>query len=315
MDTIDTVIEEQMNDEIIDGNNIVIEEKELDMWESNSSIGTTEPEDIDQSGGMKEEMPERQSSVLELIGNMERIKEANEHDKANKGMSPRGSASPRSGTVSPREGSISPNEGSVNQTQKAFEMSETIPEEPVVSVTSIVKNNKLVSEKQTFEKEEEQLSHDKRVMETQYVNVKIGCDDEEQPIESSNIDDMITINGQPVPHTTTIVLNGHISKIKDSPRMERDKGRERSESPRLKSCNLNTSRDYMPQTDIDTLETKITNNVEPLDISNPDDDSSDQRSDTGSVNTVDSVEKDELIKESPHTRRKGHIRPRGDRVS
>ncbi|XP_045189183.2 serine/threonine-protein kinase 10-like isoform X1 [Mercenaria mercenaria] len=297
LETIDTVIEEQMNEEFIEGKNIEIEEKDTEVAKQDSAIDTNESEDTDivKAGGEKEQMPKRLSSVSELVSNLEKMKEAHENEKAERSVSPRGSISPREGSVSPR--------------QKSFD--DSIPEETAtVSVTTVVKTDKLISEKQkSFDKEDEQLSRKKRELEIQSVKVKIADDNEAQPIESSNIDDIITINGQPVPHASTIVLNGHISKIKDSPRGEEDKVRARSESPRVE----NKNRDYVPQTDIDTLETKITNNVEPLDISNPDDDSSDQRSDTGSINTVDSVERDEVIKESPRNRHRGHIKPRGER--
>lgn len=322
LDTIDTVIEEQMNEEFIEGKNIEIEEKESDAAKSDSAIDTNEPEqdDVVKSSGEKEQVPKRLSSVSELVNNLEKMREANEQGVGEKSVSPRSSISPKEGSdsprgsVSPREGSVSPSprEGSVSPRQKSFD--ESIPEEPpAVSVTTVLKKDKDKSEKEkSLEKKNEQLSPEKREIEIQSVKVKIADDeDEAQPIESSNIDDIITINGQPVPQASTIVVNGHITKIKDSPRGEVEKVRERSESPRVG----NRSSDYVPQTDLDTLETKITNNVEPLDISNPDDDSSDQRSDTGSINTVDSVEKDEVIKESPRTRHRGHIKPRSDRVS
>lgn len=275
-EAIDTVVEEQMHEEFGEEKKIEIEE---------TTVGGSGDAEVVKADTDKEKMPKRQSSVSELISNLEKMKESNETEKAERSSSPRRSISPREGSVSPR--------------QKSFD--ESIPEEtPTVSVTTVVKKD----EHKPSTKEDEN-----RELEIQSVKVKISDDDEEaQPIESSNIDDVITINGQPVPHASTIVLNGHISKIKDSPRGEGEKARERSESPKRES-------NLVPQTDIDTLETKITNSIEPLDISNPDDDSSDQRSDTGSINTVDSVEKDEVIKESPRNRHRGHIKPRGDKVS
>jgi hypothetical protein len=274
-EAIDTVIEEQMKEEFVEGKDIEIE---------SSAVGESGDTEVVKGDEGKEKVQKRQSSVSELISNLEKMKESGEMERAERSASPRRSISPREGSVSPR--------------QKSFD--ESIPEEtPAVSVTTIVKKDDGKSSK----KEDE-----KRELEIQSVKVKIADDDEAQPIESSNIDDVITINGQPVPQASTIVLNGHISKIKDSPRGEGDKARERSESPKVES-------NFVPQTDIDTLETKIRNSVEPLDISNPDDDSSDQRSDTGSINTVDSVEKDEVIKDSPRNKRRGHMRPRGDRVS
>lgn len=169
---------------------------------------------------------------------------------------------------------------------------------------------------------------EEREMEIQSIKVRVSDDEEEvqqeenkdvkgeESIQSSNIDDVITINGHPVPAAATIIVNGHVTRIGEN--------KNRDKSPERKTTSANTivsgggdfNKGLVPQTDLDTLETKHSSAVEPLDISNPDDEESDQRSDTGSINTVDSVEKEEP-KESPRDRqrRAGHIRPRNNKQS
>ncbi|KAL4231906.1 hypothetical protein ACF0H5_009482 [Mactra antiquata] len=294
-ETIDNVIEEQMNEDNDDDTAGVNKgDTVIDEGEANYDS------EVVKSSTGKEPIPKRLSSVSELINNLEKMK-----DEEEKNVSPRGSVSPRSGTVSPKEGSISPRDRSV---------SPTIPEEPV----QVKDETNVVVVDSTKDKDDKQT--DKREIEIQSVKVNIRDDDEEedQPIQSSNIDDMITINGQPVPASSTIVVNGHVTRIADLPKSKKQtETRERSVSPHSgtnKSNNVAKSREYVPQTDIDTLETKITNNVEPLDISNQDDDMSDQRSDSGSINTVDSIDRDESVKDSPRRPRKGgHLKPRADR--
>lgn len=291
LDTIDTVIAEQGEEETED----------TFLAGSDSAINTTESksDDIAKEDKKKEGIPARQSSVSELVNNLEKMREAKENEDVDKR-----STSPRrrsSGSVtlseSSKEGSVSPRD----RKKVSIDEGKSIPEETKVSVTNVVKKD---SFKKAMGREDE-----KREMEVQSVKVKIDDDDE---VASSNIDDIITINGQPVPAASTIVLNGHISKIKDIPQNEVEWRRQRSESPSsVGSRGSSKARDLVPQTDLDTFETRITNSGEPLDISNPDDDSSDQRSDTGSINTVDSVDKEET-KQSPAPRK--HIRQKNDKV-
>lgn len=296
----------------------------------------------------KEAMPKRQTSVSDIIKGMEKLKEEQETEVVrDRSASPRsGSTSPRSPRSSSHSGAQSPKEGSVSprarREQAILETDETQASgEPKVSVTSVVKKSDSFNSTSTkgsssgveaesvSVKIEKEGGKAKREVEIQSVKVKI--DDDDEPIASSNIDDVITINGQPVPIANTIVLNGHITKIKDLPKGADGDSRatRRSESPRTVDNDIKSNRksqtpsdssrgssqarEFVPQTDLDTFETKMTNNVEPLDISNPDDDSSDQRSDTGSINTMDSLDREE--KESPRQRPKpAHIKPRSERV-
>lgn len=295
LETIDTVIEEQQMEE--ENEDIKGEASKG----SGSVIGASEVlSDVVREDKRKEEIPARQSSVSELVNNLEKIHEAKEMENVeNRSTSPR-----RGG------GSISPVDSPTEKKEVNLEEGGNT-EEAKVSVTSVVKTD-------SFKKATKQ--EEKRGLEVQSVKVKIS-DDDEGPIASSDIDDIITINGQPVPAASTVVLNGHITKMKDLPQTDTQWSRQRSESPHSTgsrgsrgSRGSSQTRGFVPQTDLDTFETKITNSNEPLDISNPDDDSSDQRSDTGSINTVDSVDKEE-VKPSPAHTRKAHIRQKNDKVN
>ena len=303
LDTIDTVINEQVEEE---GEEETSENNDAVEPVSDSAIETNESTDTDiiKEEKKKEKIPARQSSVSELVNNLEKMREAKEDDDEveDRSVSPRRRSSGDSLNLSEgsKEGSLSPRDRK--------KLPEPIPED-TVSVTNVVKKDNVA-------KTTSGGSEEKRELEVQSVKVKIS-DDDDSPIASSNIDDIITINGQPVPAASTIVLNGHISKIKDASRNDVDWNRQRSESPHSVSSKSSRgsskTRDMVPQTDLDTFETKIGNGGEPLDISNPDDDSSDQRSDTGSINTVDSVDKDDS-KQSPAPR-KTHLRQKNDKVS
>lgn len=293
LETIDTVIEEQQMEE---------ENEEVKGEASKGSDSAIEASevlsDVAREDKRKEEIPARQSSVSELVNNLEKIREAKEMENVeNRSTSPQRGGGSRSPGDSPME-------------KKEVNLEEGgNTEEAKVSVTSVVKTD-------SFKKATKQ-EQEKRGLEVQSVKVKIS-DDDEVPIASSNIDDIITINGQPVPAASTVVLNGHITKMKDLPQTDTQWSRQRSESPHSTgsrgSRGSSQTRGFVPQTDLDTFETKITNSNEPLDISNPDDDSSDQRSDTGSINTVDSVDKEEVKPPPAHTR-KGHIRQKNDKVN
>ncbi|KAK7109442.1 serine/threonine-protein kinase 10-like isoform X2 [Littorina saxatilis] len=148
-------------------------------------------------------------------------------------------------------------------------------------------------------------------LEVQEVKVKVTDEKGEEP-------KVITFGGKPVPETGVVIINGYAKSVNDSPAEEKKAaaGGDASAAKRQSA---------IPQTDLDTFETRITNqhgSTEDLDVSNPDDDVSDRKSDTGSVNTIDSVEKDqegEAGASAPATavvrRKKGNIRPRNESKS
>lgn len=112
-------------------------------------------------------------------------------------------------------------------------------------------------------------SKEKVEIEIQEVKVTLDDDDTEKPadLDSNKDNATITINGQPVPSSGMVVVNGYAMPVGDNQQME-------------------TSA-VIPQTDLDTFETKNVKDSKNRNISEMDDD---QRSDTGSVNTVDSTE-------------------------
>ncbi|KAL3863848.1 hypothetical protein ACJMK2_005576 [Sinanodonta woodiana] len=156
-------------------------------------------------------------------------------------------------------------------------------------------------------------------MEIQEVKVHVGDEEEEmsKPAKSDeHNDNIITINGQPVPAASVIVINGHVTKIQDSPKETRQERRSSITDIKKSNPQKRDSQEYIPQTDLDTFETKIANDIDILDVSNPDEDSSDQRSDTASVNTLDSVEKDDSRKaEDTERNKKRGIRNRNESKS
>ena len=246
-----------------------------------------------------EKLAGRQTSVSEIISNFEAAKDDSEKSVSPR-TSPRRSVSPKdvdsSRITSSEEKSISEEESALDE-----ETEVSNKEGDVVTISSVgdgrTDNTVTVS--------------NKREMEIQAIKVRI--DDDEEPVASTNIDDVITINGQPVPTASTVVINGHVTRIQNTPQRDVDKhrspvrevGKDHSSERSVSRENSNSplinrqkdyrkdSKGFIQQTDLDTFETKITNDVEPLEVSNPDDDSSDQRSDTGSVNTVDSIDKEE----------------------
>ncbi|XP_025095724.1 LOW QUALITY PROTEIN: serine/threonine-protein kinase 10-like [Pomacea canaliculata] len=135
-------------------------------------------------------------------------------------------------------------------------------------------------------------------LEVQEVKVQISADKEEEEQRK-----VITFGGKPVPETGVVVINGYATSICDSPTEEK------VPVSGVKQLDITTKRQSaIPQTDLDTFETRLT--------SESDDDTSDRKSDTGSINTIDSVEKDESADTTVIQRRKkGNIRPRNESKS
>ena len=260
--------------------------------EAEEEGGIDEVSDLD----MDEKDVKRENSVSEIIHNLEKMREQKEKEEQDR-QSPR-----RTSSSSPEK--VQPSNESAETVQERSESPETVKVTNIVKIDDTNDKGNIVEEvsgqKQKDVKEEDtKFEKESRELEIQTVKVQIADEDEKLPM--SDVDDLVTIHGQPVPpHSTTIIVNGHISRIKDSAKNEIKEMKEKSKSPERP-----VDKTSVPQTDIDSLETK----VEPLDISNPDDDSSDQRSDTGSINTVDSIDKEEP-KESPRNRNKGHIKSR-----
>ncbi|XP_041371147.1 STE20-like serine/threonine-protein kinase isoform X2 [Gigantopelta aegis] len=155
-------------------------------------------------------------------------------------------------------------------------------------------------------------SHRPVELEVQEVKVQV-TDNKEGGTDSADSakNDVITFHGQPVPETGTIIINGHATSVKDS--VEDDKKK------KLVTIQDDQNRQsVIPQTDLDTFETKLTNDVS-TGFSNPDDDLLDKKSDSGSVNTVDSQDKEEpkFGGEQASRRRKGpgHIKQRSENKS
>lgn len=153
-------------------------------------------------------------------------------------------------------------------------------------------------------------------LEVQEVKVQVA---EEEKEESKDEPKVITFGGKPVPETGVVVFNGYITSLQDSPPAEGKAGvSEQAPKPSTDSS-VPKRQSAIPQTDLDTFETRLTNehgSSQELDVSNPDDDTSDKKSDTGSVNTMDSVEKEADVEPSAVAvtkRKKGNIRPRNVR--
>ena len=130
----------------------------------------------------------------------------------------------------------------------------------------------------------------------------------------------ITFGGQPVPDAGTVVINGYANSIQEDNNAQTSSDKPPAPKPPSEIA-LKRQSSAIPQTDLDTFETitKFENgSTQDLDVSNPDDDTEDKKSDVGSVGTVDSLEKEPaLAQESgePNTvvvarRKKGNIRPR-----
>ena len=294
---------------VLDTMQSIIEEEEENMV---SEDGVVDEEERAKISDIKAEMNEvkRQSSVSAIISNFE-AKEKEE--SVSPPLSPRRSLSPeelyKDRIHSSEERSIKEEDESLEERSDES----TDRSEDLVTVKSVSGKTDDVVTVSTKQKETDKGGNEseKREMEIQAVKVKI--DDNDEPIMSTNIDDVITINGQPVPAASTVLVNGHVTIIQNTPQRDIDKHRSpdrdtgRSPDRQLVNKQNNIRKDskgFIQQTDLDTFETKLTNDVEPSEVSNLDDDSSDQKSDTGSINTVDSLDKEEKVVETPQKNRK-----------
>ncbi|KAL8576294.1 hypothetical protein ACOMHN_006217 [Nucella lapillus] len=135
---------------------------------------------------------------------------------------------------------------------------------------------------------------------------------------------VITIGGKVVPETGVVVINGHATTVPETVR-----GREPVRPqpvvapPTASSGFVPSSHQHttLPHTDLDTFHTTGNYVTTPeVKVSNLDDDLTlDRRSDTASVNTMDSLDK-ELDSEANHSvvapaRPRGHLRPRNENKS
>ena len=294
LDTMQSIIEEEEENQMIADDGVVNEEERAKISDIKA--------EVDQA--------KRQSSVSEIISNFEaKEKEENERQSVSPQISPRRSISPeelfRNRMNSSEERSIKEEDDSFEE--KSDESS--VGNNNIVTVKSVSGKTDDVVTVSTKQREIEkpESESNKREMEVQAVKVKIDDDDDEHM--TTNIDDVITINGQPIPAASTVLINGHVTRIQNTPQRDIDKHRSpdrdtgRSPDNQLdRNKEINKEKDYrkdskgfIQQTDLDTFETKLTNDIEPSEVSNQDDDSSDQKSDTGSINTVDSLDKEEKI--------------------
>lgn len=190
------------------------------------------------------------------------------------------------------------------------------PKEEVKEVDKKVEEKKDNEEVKRADKDSE--------MEIQVVNVTITDDDassekSEKSSDSEKKDSVITINGQvlpdrgitingqPVPSSgTTVVINGDVVGVKPSSSMDNSIDKSMS--------NSSDSADIVPQTDLDTFETKVIKEPKrkSKDLSNVTPVDDDQRSDTESVATVDSLgDGEKKAVDAPVEKRvKSHIRGR-----
>ncbi|KAL8624111.1 hypothetical protein ACOMHN_036114 [Nucella lapillus] len=133
----------------------------------------------------------------------------------------------------------------------------------------------------------------------------------------------ITFSGQSVPEAGEVIINSAPTPSDKEDNTAEKPAEATTEPAAVKppsdSGVVPKRQSAIPQTDLDTFETRLTNehgSSHDLDVSNPDDDMSDKKSDTGSVNTIDSIDKEPEAEPSSTTtvvtRRKGNIRPRSE---
>lgn len=159
----------------------------------------------------------------------------------------------------------------------------------------------------------------KRDLEIQ--EVKVHVKEEEEAADKPKV---ITFGGQPVPETGVVVINGYAKSVEDFPKELKTAEKEKSSAPKhpITDAGMKRHSSAIPQTDLDTFETRLTSengSSQDLDESNPDDES-DRKSDTASVATVDSLEKEPTDGAEPSTavvnrRKKSNIRPRNESKS
>ncbi|XP_076437179.1 serine/threonine-protein kinase 10-like [Babylonia areolata] len=124
-------------------------------------------------------------------------------------------------------------------------------------------------------------------------------------------------SGQPEPQAGTVTTD---TSTEDTAAKKNKEVSDQAPTPSSSDSSFTKRQSAIPQTDLDTFETRLTNehgSSHDLDVSNPDDDMSDKKSDTGSVNTIDSIEKEPEAEPNTTvvTRRKGNIRPRNENKS
>ena len=200
-------------------------------------------------------------------------------------------------------------------------------EEPVKEDQSPVKVEEPKEEVKGVEEKEEEVkekSGEKEPeIEVQVVNVTISDEDtssekKKETSEQEKKDSVITINGQVLPDKgitingqavpssgTTVVINGDVVGIKPSPSMDNSINKSMS--------NSSDSTETVPQTDLDTFVTEVIKEPKrkSKDLSNVTSVDEEQRSDTESVATVDSLGEGEKKSDGPVERRaKSHIRGR-----
>lgn len=125
--------------------------------------------------------------------------------------------------------------------------------------------------------------------------------------ENKNISGQIHISGTAVKIEEEGKGHSSIIQISSKPQPDTPTPKQSSPQPASPQMDLSvTEPTSVPQTDLDTFETRMSHQV-----SNLDDDLSDKRSDSGSVNTVDSVgEKEEPVIREPRAPIERRIRPR-----
>ncbi|XP_022344368.2 uncharacterized protein LOC111137270 isoform X2 [Crassostrea virginica] len=211
-----------------------------------------------------------------------------------------------------------PSEEPVKEDQSPVKVEE--PKEEVKGVGEKEEEVKEEEKKKSGEKEPE--------IEVQVVNVTISNEDtssekKKETSEQEKKDSVITINGQVLPDKgitingqavpssgTTVVINGDVVGIKPSPSMDNSINKSMS--------NSSDSTETVPQTDLDTFVTEVIKEPKrkSKDLSNVTSVDEEQRSDTESVATVDSLGEGEKKSDGPVERRaKSHIRGRSESKS
>ena len=143
-------------------------------------------------------------------------------------------------------------------------------------------------------------------LEVQEVKVQVT----EEKAENKEEPKVITFGGKPVPETGVVIINGYATSVQEPSSKEKTEAPEPVVPTPPSDFSFAKQQSAIPQTDLDTVSSQD------LDVSNPDDDTSDKKSDTGSINTIDSVEKEPEGESSTAVvsrRKKGNIRPRNVR--
>ena len=165
--------------------------------------------------------------------------------------------------------------------------------------------------------QQEEVRKDTTELEVQEVKVQVKEDREEKKAESK----VITFGGKSVPESGVVIINGYAKAVQDQPVSEKA-AVSQPPAPKPHSNSIpSRQQSAIPQTDLDTFETRVTpqqKSAQDAETSNLEDDVSDKKSDSGSVNTLDSVDKESALGENNTAvvgRRRGHLRPRNVRYS